>query len=55
MAVGDPGVIAVFDTQTRQCIQTIETEHGTHTIALQNNKVYAFLPHTHRASVYVAN
>jgi len=55
VAVGDPGVIDVFDTQTIRRIETVATEKGAHTIAFDaaRNKVYAFLPQTHRASVYV--
>jgi DNA-binding beta-propeller fold protein YncE len=55
VAIGDPGVIDVFDTDLVQRIETISTESGAHTIAFQeqSNKVYAFLPHSHRAAVYV--
>ncbi|MCI0476905.1 MAG: hypothetical protein L0Y55_11700, partial [Anaerolineales bacterium] len=55
VAVGDPGVIDVFDTTTLQCIETISTEKGAHTIAFDaaRNKVYAFLPQTHRAAIYL--
>src|SRR5712691_1072878 len=54
VAIGDPGVIEVFDSDTLQCIQTITTEAGAHTIAFDpaRNKIYAFLPQTHRAAVY---
>ena len=55
VAVGDPGVIDVFDTDTVQLIESVSTEPGAHTIALepQAHKVYAFLPKSHRAAVYV--
>ena len=55
VAIGDPGVIEVFDTDTLQKIETVPTEKGAHTLAFDaaNNKVYAFLPQTHRAAVYV--
>jgi DNA-binding beta-propeller fold protein YncE len=55
VAIGDPGVIDVFDTGTMQHLETIATEEGAHTIAFDaaRNKVYAFLPHTHRAAVYI--
>jgi DNA-binding beta-propeller fold protein YncE len=55
VAIGESGVIDVFDTQTMQRIEMVETETGAHTIALDaaRNKVYAFLPQTHRAAVYV--
>jgi len=48
-------VIDVFDTQTMRRIETVATEKGAHTIAFDaaRNKVYAFLPQTHRGSVYV--
>lgn len=54
VAVGDPGVIDVFDNTTLTRIETVSTEKGAHTLAndAQRNKVYAFLPQTHRAAVY---
>jgi DNA-binding beta-propeller fold protein YncE len=55
VAAGDPGVIDVFDTRTMTQVATIETERGAHTLAFdaRQQKVYAFLPETHRAAVYV--
>ncbi|MBI3460945.1 hypothetical protein HY009_08455 [Candidatus Acetothermia bacterium] len=55
VAIGDPGVIDVFDTQTMKRLATVPTEKGAHTIAMDEarNKVYAFLPQMHRAAVYV--
>jgi DNA-binding beta-propeller fold protein YncE len=54
VAIGDPGVIDVVDTQRMGLIATIQTEAGAHTIGFdaQRNKIYAFLPGTHRAAVY---
>ena len=54
VAVGDPGVIDVFDTATMNRLETIYTEKGAHTIAFdaQHNKVYAFLPQTHQTEVF---
>jgi DNA-binding beta-propeller fold protein YncE len=54
VAVGDPGVIEVFDTDTLRRVQAVPTEAGAHTIAFDaaRNKVYAFLPQSHRAAVY---
>jgi DNA-binding beta-propeller fold protein YncE len=54
VTIGDPAVIQVFDTKTMSEIQTVPTESGTHTIAFNKDmgKVYAFMPETHRASVY---
>ena len=53
-AIGDPGLIDVFDTDSMQLIESIGTEPGAHTIAFnaQSNKVYAFLPQSHRAAIY---
>jgi hypothetical protein len=55
VAIGDPGVLEVFDTNTLERIEVLATEAGAHTIAFdaRRNKVYAFLPQSHRAAVYV--
>ena len=54
VASGDPGLIDVFDTDGMRLLETIPTEKGAHTLGFDpdRNKVYAFLPLTHRASVY---
>jgi len=54
-AIGDPGVIDVFDIDTMTLLQTVPTEKGANTIAFDavRNKVYAFLPQTHRAAVFL--
>jgi DNA-binding beta-propeller fold protein YncE len=54
VAIGDPGVIDVFDTEEMIRLETVPTEFGAHTIGFdpERNKVYAFLPETHRAAVY---
>ena len=54
VAVGDPGVIDVFDARRMKLLETVSTEKGAHTLAVdqKKNKVYAFLPDTHRAAVY---
>jgi DNA-binding beta-propeller fold protein YncE len=54
VASGDPGVIDVFDTNGMSLIQTISTERGAHTIGFdsERQKIYAFLPQTHRAMVF---
>jgi DNA-binding beta-propeller fold protein YncE len=54
VAIGDPGVIEVFDTRTMTRLETVPTEKGAHTTALsiKRNKIYAFLPLTHRAAVF---
>ena len=55
VAVGDPGVIDLFETDSLNHIDTIPTEKGAHTIGFDatQNKVYAFLPESHRASIYL--
>jgi DNA-binding beta-propeller fold protein YncE len=54
VAIGDPGVVDVIDVSSWRRVETVETERGAHTIAFEEgrNRVYAFLPETHRASVY---
>ena len=55
VAIGDPGVIDVIDIGTMRGQEVVPTEAGAHTLALdrKRNKVYAFLPQSHRASVLV--
>jgi DNA-binding beta-propeller fold protein YncE len=55
VAVGDPGVIDVFDTDTLVRLENIPTEKGAHSLAFdaRRNKVYAFLPMTHTAQVFM--
>ena len=54
-AIGDPGVIDLFETDSLKRIDTISTEKGAHTIGFDaaQDKVYAFLPESHRAAVYL--
>jgi DNA-binding beta-propeller fold protein YncE len=54
VAIGDPGVIDVFDTKAMTLLESVPTEPGAHTLAFDatQNKVYAFLPQTHRALVF---
>ncbi len=54
VAVGDPGAIDVFSTTTMEKLATIETEIGAHTTALSpaGDRLYVFLPATHRAAAY---
>ncbi len=54
VAVGDPGVIDVIDTQEMKRIQALSTEKGAHTLGFipDQNKVYAFLPGSHQAMVF---
>jgi DNA-binding beta-propeller fold protein YncE len=55
VAIGDPGVIDVIDIGTMRRREVVPTERGAHTLALdrKRNKIYAFLPQSHRAAVFV--
>jgi YVTN family beta-propeller protein len=55
VAIGDPGVIDVVDVGTMRRTEVVPTERGAHTLALdrKRSKVYAFLPQSHRAAVFV--
>jgi DNA-binding beta-propeller fold protein YncE len=54
VAIGDPGVVDVFDTDEMMRLETIHTEPGAHTLGFdaERNKLYAFFAKTHRAAVY---
>jgi len=54
IAIGDPGVVEAFDTEDMKQLEIVQTESGAHTLGFdaQRNKLYAFLPKTHRAAVY---
>jgi DNA-binding beta-propeller fold protein YncE len=53
VAIGDPGLIEVFDTETMRHLESFPTEAGAHTIGFDagRNIVYALLPETHRAAI----
>lgn len=55
VAVGNPGVVDLFETDLLQRIDTISTEKGAHTLGFDatQNKIYAFLPVSHRAAIYL--
>ncbi len=54
VAVGDPGVVDVFDTTTMKSLGTVATEKGAHTTAFPpaGDTLIAFLPQTRRAAIY---
>lgn len=54
VAIGDPGVIEVFDTAPLRRHETIPTELGAHTLSFDASRhiVCAFLPASHRVAVY---
>jgi len=56
VAIGDPGVIEVFDVDRLERLESVATEPGAHTIAIDagQHRVYAFLPTTHRVAVFQA-
>jgi hypothetical protein len=53
-AIGNPGVIDVFDVDALKLIQTVPTERGANTLAFDaaRSKIYSFLPQSHRAAVF---
>jgi DNA-binding beta-propeller fold protein YncE len=54
LAIGEPGLIEVFDTDSLERVEAVTTEPGAHTLGFdpRRQKVYAFLPQSHRAAVY---
>jgi hypothetical protein len=54
VAIGDPGVIDVVDVRAMRRLNVVPTEKGAHTLALdrKRNKIYCFLPQSHRAAVF---
>lgn len=54
VAIGEPGVIAVADTASMEIIENMPTEHGAHTIGIDQDRhaVYAFMPTSGGAAVY---
>ncbi len=55
VAIGDPGVIEVFNTRVLERVETIATERGARTMAFDasRSRAYSLLPGSHRATVYV--
>ena len=53
-AMGNPGVMDIFDVDALKLKQTVATERGANTLAFDEsrNKVYSFLPQSHRAAVF---
>jgi DNA-binding beta-propeller fold protein YncE len=54
VAIGDPGVIEVFETAPLRRLESVRTEAGAHTLSFDaiRHIVCAFLPDSHRAAVY---
>ena len=57
VAIGDPGLVEVYDTDSLDRLQTVTTEPGAHTLGFdsERSQVYVFLPRSHRAGVYQDN
>jgi DNA-binding beta-propeller fold protein YncE len=55
VAIGEPGLIEVFETDQMRRVETIRTESGAHTLGFDPSRhtVYAFLPNTRRAVIYM--
>jgi len=54
VAIGDPGLIEVFETDGMRRVAAVPTEVGAHTLGFDQMRhaVYAFLPGSHRALVF---
>jgi hypothetical protein len=54
VAIGDPGAVSCFDTGRLNHVETVETEKGAHTIALDPtaHRLYVFCPSSGGAAVY---
>ena len=54
VAMGDPGAIDVIDIRALGRLESVSTEPGAHTTALDatRHRLYVFLPKTHRAAVF---
>jgi DNA-binding beta-propeller fold protein YncE len=54
VAVGDPGTVWSFDSDTLEQVETLETERGAHTIGLDpvDHCLYVFCPGSGGAAVY---
>ena len=54
VAIGEPGMIEAFETSRFGRVETVTTERGAHTLSFDATRhlVCAFLPDTHRATVY---
>jgi DNA-binding beta-propeller fold protein YncE len=54
VAIGDPGLVEVFDIDRFEGVDRVVTEPGAHTIGLdaERHRIYAFLPRSHRAGAF---
>jgi DNA-binding beta-propeller fold protein YncE len=54
VAIAEPGIVEVVDTQAMVVVQQVETERDAHTTAFDvaRQRLYVFLPSSCRAAVY---
>jgi DNA-binding beta-propeller fold protein YncE len=54
VAIGQPGVVQVVDTQSLTTVETVRTEEGAHTLTFDEarQRLYVFLPRSGRAAIY---
>ena len=57
VAIGDPGVVCTFDSDQLRHIETVTTEEGAHTLAVDpfSHEVYVFCPESSGAAIYAAS
>lgn len=55
IAIGEPGVICVVDSDRLDVLETVPTERGAHTLGIdpQSHAIYAFLRESEGAAVYL--
>jgi DNA-binding beta-propeller fold protein YncE len=55
VAIGEPGIICVIDTQSLVLTETVDTEPGAHTLGIDPDRhaIYALLPASSAAAVYL--
>jgi DNA-binding beta-propeller fold protein YncE len=53
VAIGNPGLIEKFETETMRRLETVRPEPGVRTLGFDpiGNTVYALLPNTHRVAI----
>jgi len=54
VAIGQPGVVQVVNTQTMTLVETVPTEDGAHTLTFDESRqrLYVFLPRSGCAAIY---
>ena len=54
VAIGEPGLVAVFDSERLEAVETVETEPGAHTACWDphGRRLYVFCPESCGAAIY---